>query len=337
MVLVNSLNNFLARIGAKKAPQAPNPDYFPYLELQGPQVGPHIFITAGIHGDEVAGIMTIHELLTFLEKTPLLSGKLSIIPCCNPQALAAGTRHHPTSKQDLNRLFPGSKKATHALLLAHAIYRKVEKARPDLLIDIHNDWYNSAPYAIINEEPDYKSPVTYRKSLHMAQLLNLPVVTEDLTQPIHAGLEKSLAGHASLQGGIPAITLEAGGSPIVSEYDVELAMQILTGLLHKLGMIGPQPTFSNTIPKAYLNQTLEYTSCPPPQAAGIIRYRALAGQVVEAGQTLAEIFTPSGELLQTIVSPQKALVLGHADDPYVTPKTDIYALALPPQSKSSKS
>lgn len=333
MALTTSLNTFLARIGARQAPAQPNPDYFPYLELKGPAPGPHIFITAGIHGDEAAGIITVHELLKLLETTPLLSGKLSIIPCCNPQALAARTRHHPTSKQDLNRLFPGSKKATHALLLAHAIYRKVEKARPDLLIDIHNDWYNSVPYAIINEESDYKSPLTYKKSLHMAQLLNLPVVSEDLTQPHHAGLEKSLSGYASLQGGIPALTLEAGGSPIVSEYDVEIAVQILTNLLQKLGMVGPQPAFSSTVPKAYLGQVLEYASCPPPKVAGIIRYRALAGQLVEAGQTLAEIFSPSGELLQTITTQQKALVLGHADEPYVTPKTDIYALALPPSSK----
>ena len=76
----------------------------PVHVLQGDGPGPTALIQGGIHGDEVAGV---HALMQLLEqgRRPL-RGRLLIIPVMNPAAYRSRTRAAPGGL-DLNRCFPG--------------------------------------------------------------------------------------------------------------------------------------------------------------------------------------------------------------------------------------
>ena len=79
---------------------------FPIIIAQGREPGPTLWLTASIHGDEYAGIRTIHELLA-PELPERLHGAIIAIPALNPAGLRTGERtayYH--RKQDPNRLFP---------------------------------------------------------------------------------------------------------------------------------------------------------------------------------------------------------------------------------------
>lgn len=76
----------------------------PVHVFQAEQPGPTAIIQAGIHGDEVAGVHALSELL---EEGPRpIRGRLLVIPVMNPAAYRARQRAAPGGL-DLNRCFPG--------------------------------------------------------------------------------------------------------------------------------------------------------------------------------------------------------------------------------------
>ena len=80
----------------------------PLLQLDSHQPGPCIWLTACVHGDEVAGMALIHQLFKALAPKGLQRGRMFALPCANPDAVAACCRNIPSSNEDLNRCFPGN-------------------------------------------------------------------------------------------------------------------------------------------------------------------------------------------------------------------------------------
>ncbi|MGA1199363.1 MAG: M14 family zinc carboxypeptidase, partial [Candidatus Latescibacterota bacterium] len=79
-------------------------DYPIYRLLIGEPNRPTVFLTGGMHGDELAGVEAIFR---FLEQdlTPVLSHfRFFIIPCINPTGYVANTRLNAQGK-DINRAF----------------------------------------------------------------------------------------------------------------------------------------------------------------------------------------------------------------------------------------
>lgn len=97
--------------------------------------GPTAIVQAGIHGDEVAGVHALNELLE--EEIRPSSGKLIIVPVMNPPAYRARLRM-PVGGLDLNRCFPGDADAPQReLRLARRFMDLVEDERPALCVTLH--------------------------------------------------------------------------------------------------------------------------------------------------------------------------------------------------------
>lgn len=91
--------------------------------------GPTAIVQAGIHGDEVAGVHALQELLEAgIQPT---AGKLIIIPVMNPGAYRARERAAPGGL-DLNRCFPGDAEAPE-------LERRLARMYMDLVIDEEAD------------------------------------------------------------------------------------------------------------------------------------------------------------------------------------------------------
>jgi hypothetical protein len=105
--------------------------------------GPTAIIQAGIHGDEVAGVHALEELLE--EGLAPKRGRLVIIPVMNPPAYRARARLAPGGL-DLNRSFPGDAAAPEReKRLAHAFMELVLAERPALLATLHESWKRYHP------------------------------------------------------------------------------------------------------------------------------------------------------------------------------------------------
>ncbi len=105
--------------------------------------GPTAIIQAGIHGDEIAGVHALEELLE--EGLAPKCGRLVIIPVMNPPAYRARARLAPGGL-DLNRSFPGDAAAPEReKRLAHAFLELVIAERPALLVTLHESWKRYHP------------------------------------------------------------------------------------------------------------------------------------------------------------------------------------------------
>jgi len=107
-----------------------------YVVLQGPAGGPTVLVTAGVHGNEVAGCQTAEALASL----KLTRGRLVIIPQANPPAFAAHKRSIlgvPAEQANLNRNFPQKAGEPAVGELAAALWGFVQAVRPDWVIDLH--------------------------------------------------------------------------------------------------------------------------------------------------------------------------------------------------------
>lgn len=107
---------------------------------------PHIFFTAGIHGNEVTGVYVARRLIDYFTQQPPLKGTVSIIPTVNTTAMRCMQRRNPFDGLDLNRVFPGDPNGSFALRLADLVYR--ETADADILVDLHCCGQHGFPYIL---------------------------------------------------------------------------------------------------------------------------------------------------------------------------------------------
>jgi uncharacterized protein len=125
----------------------------PGSHFLGPTLPVHVFgnrdarpsalIQAGIHGDEVAGVHALEELLE--EGFTLGAGRLLVIPTMNPPAYRARQRTRPGGL-DLNRCFPGDAQAAEPEpRLAARFMALIEEERPDLVGTLHESWKRFHP------------------------------------------------------------------------------------------------------------------------------------------------------------------------------------------------
>lgn len=107
----------------------------PVHVLVGPSPGPTALIQGGIHGDEIAGVHALEELLESAIRPE--RGRLIIIPTMNRAAYRARQRTAPDGL-DLNRCFPGNADAPEPeKRLARRFMDLVEDEKPALVATLH--------------------------------------------------------------------------------------------------------------------------------------------------------------------------------------------------------
>lgn len=111
------------------------PDRYPFVALCRPGEGGRLSLSAGIHGDEVAGV---EALLRFLESglpRRFASVPLTVLPCQNPFGYERHNRFNGCGL-DLNRQFDKPDTPAQESL---ALRRFLLQHRPDLVVECHED------------------------------------------------------------------------------------------------------------------------------------------------------------------------------------------------------
>jgi len=202
----------------------------PYMRAEGHRKGPVVWLTACCHGDEVGGIVVVQEVFKRIRKIHLQRGTIHAFPLMNPLGFETGSRRILMSNEDLNRSFPGNPTGTLAERLADKVFQSILKTGPAVVIDLHNDWIRSIPYAVVDPLAEMTAGIADQvRTLAVAS--GLPVVLEQ------NALRHSLS-HSLIQSGFPALTLELGESFVVNETNVDIGMKTIFRLLRVLQMIG---------------------------------------------------------------------------------------------------
>ncbi|MEM1274872.1 MAG: succinylglutamate desuccinylase/aspartoacylase family protein, partial [Pseudomonadota bacterium] len=162
--------------------------------IQGKRPGPTVFISAGIHGDEVIGVEIVRRLLRAPNLTTL-RGTLLVVPVVNTFGFLNHSRYLP-DRRDLNRSFPGSPRGSLAARLANIFLDEIV-GRCDLGIDLH-----SAAVHRTNLPQMRVSPGNAR-TLQLSRVWGAPVI---LRSPLRDG---SLRAEAKGRG-VDVLLYEAG-------------------------------------------------------------------------------------------------------------------------------
>jgi protein MpaA len=124
-----------------------NSETYPIIKIVlGAKNPKRVLITAGIHGDELAGV---NAILAFLEqklfKEYIKEWELTIIPCINPTGYALNTRNNHEDN-DLNRLFRSDSPPQEVSVL-----QSVLDSPFDLTLDLHEDLDTPGLYIYMKE------------------------------------------------------------------------------------------------------------------------------------------------------------------------------------------
>ncbi|HLD25940.1 MAG TPA: succinylglutamate desuccinylase/aspartoacylase family protein [Candidatus Andersenbacteria bacterium] len=274
--------------------------------------GPLVWLTAGVHGDEVGGIVVIQEVFKRLRRQPLLRGAVCALPLLNPLGFETASRQVPISQEDLNRAFPGSTAGTLAQRMAHQVFQTIMATKPTLVLDLHNDWTQSVPHTLIDPAPPELPTTAYQQLQEIAARSGFVTI---LDQTVYTGT----LSYTMLQHGVAALSMELGEAYVVNERNIAIGVDSIWSMLSSLELIAPHQPFHFEYEHRPTKSLLTYSDKPLASATGIARFAVRPGQQVSRDQVIARIYSPLGRLRETLRATQDALVLGHTDYSVVFP------------------
>ena len=269
----------------------------PVIAIKGETSGPILGLTAAVHGNELNGIPTIHQLIENINPSHL-QGTLITIPIVNLPGYLAYTREF-IDGVDLNRIMPGKSDGQpsdrYAFNLTHKILKKF-----DVHLDLH-----TASFGRIN-------------SHYIRANLKLPKVKQ-LTELQHADIIVNTEGPANsvrqtaMDYGIPSITIELGNPQIFQQHIVNAATKSILNVLIHYKMIEGEISIPEHQPvicsRSYWTRVND---------GGILRVKPKLTEIIEQNQIMATLYDVYGRKELDYLSPERGIVIGKSVNPVVS-------------------
>lgn len=189
--------------------------------MHGRKPGPVMALTAAVHGDELNGIATIHQVLDKLRPRDL-AGTVIAVPVVNVFGLSNQTRYLP-DRRDLNRSFPGSTRGSLAAQIAHVILNEII-APADVVIDLHTGAVHRANL------PQIRANLEDESTLACAQAFAAPLT-------LHASTRDHSLRQSATRLGKTVLLYEGGEGLRLSTAAISAATDGTLRVLAHLGMI----------------------------------------------------------------------------------------------------
>lgn len=277
--------------------------------------GPHLLITAGVHGDEYLPMLAVRELIRRFESDDdlrrSLYGRVTLIPIVNRSAWQRGQRCGDDDK-DLARTCPGSSEGTITEQVAAALSHKIESA--DFYIDLHTGGAELCVYPLAGYTL-HSDPQVLEQQRSLAKAFLLPLVWG--TSGTLDGRSLSVARDAR----VPAIYVEYLGAhreltEIASTASTSGIAHhpLVTGCLNVMRHVGvlsepaEEPDKQSVVEDWRHGSGHMQVSNPAP-VAGFLKPRVKLGQTVNPGDVLATIVSDLGNQETHVVSREHGTVI----------------------------
>jgi len=278
----------------------------PVLVVRGAKPGAVLCLTAAVHGDELNGIETVRRVMYALEAESL-HGTVIGVPIVNLPGFHRSSRYLP-DRRDLNRFFPGNPQGSSAARIAHSFFREII-SHCDALVDLHTGSFHR-----INL-PQLRADLTQPEVVKLTQGFGATAVLHSIGAP-------GTLRRAATDNGIPAITLEAGGSMHLEEKAVSHGVKGIQTLLASLKM----------------NKKISLWGAPEPvyyhsvwvraDHGGILFSKVSLGKRVDKGDLLGTVTDPITNVRSEIIAPHKGRILGMAVNQVVQPGFAAYRIGI---------
>ncbi|NCF74630.1 MAG: succinylglutamate desuccinylase [Gammaproteobacteria bacterium] len=278
----------------------------PVKVISGRKIGPVLFVSAAIHGDELNGVEVIRRLLK-RKILRSLHGTLIAVPIVNVHGFLDQSRYLP-DRRDLNRSFPGTAKGSIAARLAN-LFAKQIVAKADYGIDLHTGAINRTNL------PQLRANLGDPKTFDIARAFGVPViVNSDI-------LDGSLRGYAA-ERGLPVLIYEAGEALRFDEVAIRGGIRGILNVMRHIGMIPQSKSVKQITP--VIAKSTTWVRAP---VSGIINAKVQLGGSVTKGQVLATVSDPLGDAEQNVDAPFDGIVIGRSNLPLAHEGDALFHLA----------
>ncbi len=296
--LIPGTHHFLVAIGDDALGQT---QQLPVKVIKSATPAKTVLVTAGIHGDELNGVMAAHQLGRELDGT-LTSGTLIIMPTININGMLRHTRDYiPTdpdaSPTNLNRIFPGKSDGNNAERFAHHLWQFIQGINADACIDLHTQTKGAAYPLYVFADFRIAKALEYARTLQPDMLFN---------DPGDPGIFETEMNNA----GIPTITVEVGAGKRFQAELVERTFDGIKAILAAENMLSLPSTLKPI-------NTIEGNSIVSIRAkvGGLAVPSIALGEEVIKGQVVAKQYDLFGELIQSYTTPVAGHVCSINEDP----------------------
>ena len=268
----------------------------PVRVVHGREDGPSVWIDAAIHGDEVAGVEIVRQVMAGLD-AKTFRGTLVAVPIVNVLGFMTGDRYLP-DRRDLNRSFPGSARGSLAGRIAYLFMKEIV-AGCEVGIDLHtgSDRRSNLPQI----RADLDDPGTR----DLAAAFGAPVM-------LHAKIRDGSLRHAAREQGAKVLLYEGGENLRFDSYAVDAGVIGVRRVLAALGMTEP-------VVEPVVEPSLECRSSGWVRArrTGILHLDVALGQKVSDGERLGTLFDSFGKTLRAVYANRDGIVIGRTEAPLV--------------------
>lgn len=300
-------------------------DTLPVILAKGQKDGPTLWITAGIHGVEHAGLQVIHKLIT-TELIQELCGTIIAIPALNPAGLRTLQREAYYHDGDPNRLFPDGRShrtdldtaPPSSLELAYArLFEEICKTA-NYFFDLHCISIGSLSFVFRDrllyrkgdEAAKLRAHTTSAKMEEMAKAYGHTMIADfSVDKYINEKLHRSSTAAAAMLAGIPSLTAELSSSYTPSASTVHASVAGLRNVMRWAGMLNSDPEPICGIKVIDPGFPTRRRSTARVTVPCIVHHLVEPGDTVHIGDPLVEMRDAWGRLLGVLHSEYEGFVI----------------------------
>lgn len=267
----------------------------PVAVVNGRRHGPTVWVSGGIHGDELNGMEIVRRLLRHLDARAL-AGTVIAVPVVNVFGFLGQSRYLPDGR-DLNRSFPGSRRGSLTARLARLFLDEVVR-HCEVGIDLHT----AAGHRV--NIPQIRADLDDPGTLDLTRAFGAPFA-------VHARLRDGSLREAATRLGIRVLVYEAGQ---VQRFDEDGIRAGVHGILRAFTVLG---LGSWDVPAAAETTELRRTTWVRARRSGIATVTVDLGDRVEKGERIGEIGDTLGGRPAAITAPVGGWVIATTQNPLV--------------------
>ena len=239
--------------------------------------GRTILLTAGNHGDEFEGQVTLTKLIRALEAEDI-AGRVIILPALNLPAAMAGTRVSPIDGGNLNRSFPGDPDGGPTAQIAYYL-DSVIVPMCDAWLDLHSGG-SSLDYVPLASAIASGDAELDARCVELLRVFGAPLsMIWDVADP-------AMAGATALRHKLLYVGTELGGAGAVRPDWVKLSDEGVIRSLRHLGILKNADKFPTTeAPATRLTQLSGRDYFVYAPEAGLFEWHRNLGEEVQKGET----------------------------------------------------
>jgi predicted deacylase len=289
----------------------------PLILLHGTREGPILYVSAGVHGDEPDGTVSVIDIASSLDPSQLAGTFIGAPAVSVPAYLAkasvdvAGIRENPIDWKNLARVYPGRSDGTVTERIADTISNQIFPAI-DYAIDLHSGGTRGTSIHLagfIGVEGKLG-----KTSLELAKLFPMEIIWR--------ASPWAKISTVAIEHGVPLVISEVTGQGRAEKWDVETNLIGVRNVMKHIGMIEGD---LEKIPekRRYIDsETYIYA-----QIGGLLRPDVNTGELIKKDQPLGIVQDIYGDVVEKIYSPLDGIVTGVRTKPVVWAGETLFLVA----------